>query len=123
MTQDHLPNRAAADELDAAIRHALLRHDDAAAAMRVRARLAAQSLPPQRRGFLADWWPAALMNATFAPAWPRLAALGCAGMLGLAVGLSGLGTRIASDLDLITVASADDTASNVLDVDSVPVRP
>jgi hypothetical protein len=75
------------------------------------------ALPPQKRPFV--WWPAALTDWNFAPAWPRVAALACAAVLGITVGLSSLGTRLAADLDLVRVASSDDTGSNAFDVDSV----
>ncbi|MEA2878025.1 MAG: hypothetical protein QOF14_3221 [Hyphomicrobiales bacterium] len=75
------------------------------------------SLPPQQRAFA--WWPAALMNWDFAPAWPRVAALAGAAVLGISIGLSNIGTRIAADLDLVRVASAEDAGANVFDVDSV----
>jgi hypothetical protein len=52
----------------------------------------------------------------FAPAWPRVAALAGAAVLGISIGLSGLGARIAADLDPLRVAAADE---NVFDVDSV----
>jgi hypothetical protein len=74
------------------------------------------SLPPQKRAFA--WWPSALMDWDFAPAWPRVAALAGAAVLGISIGLSNIGTRIAADLDLVRVASAED-AGNVFDVDSV----
>jgi hypothetical protein len=78
-------------------------------------------LPPQKRSFA--WWPAALTEWNFAPAWPRIAALACAAVLGITVGLSSLGMRLAADLDLVRVASFDDT-SNAFDVDSVTgIRP
>ena len=75
-----------------------------------------ESLPPQKRAFA--WWPAALTDWDFAPAWPRVAALAGAAVLGISIGLSNIGTRIATDLDLVRVASAED-AGNVFDVDSV----
>jgi hypothetical protein len=87
------------------------------AAQRILARLGAAPLPPQKRGLLAAWWPAALTDLNFAPAWPRLAALACAAALGISVGLSGLGTRIATDLDLVRTASADE--ANIFDSDSI----
>ena len=65
-----------------------------------------EALPPQKRAFA--WWPSALMDWNFAPAWPRLAALAGAAVLGISIGLSNVGTRIAADLDLVRVASADD---------------
>jgi len=76
-----------------------------------------ESLPPQKRAFA--WWPSALMNWDFGPAWPRLAALAGAAVLGISIGLSNVGTRIAADLDLVRVASAEDAGANVFDVDSV----
>jgi hypothetical protein len=75
------------------------------------------ALPPQRRAFA--WWPAALTDWNFAPAWPRVAALACAAVLGITVGLSSLGARLASDLDLVRVATNDDAGSGAFDVDSV----
>ena len=74
-----------------------------------------ETLPPQRRPFA--WWPSALIDFDFAPAWPRVAALAGAAVLGISIGLSGLGTRIAADLDLVRIATADDGASNVFDLD------
>jgi hypothetical protein len=73
-------------------------------------------LPPQRRAF--PWWPTALMDRDFAPAWARLAALAAAAVLGVSIGLSGIGTRIATDLDLVRLAAADDPGTNVFDIDS-----
>lgn len=80
------------------------------------------ALPPQKRPFA--WWPAALTDWNFAPAWPRVAALACAAALGITVGLSSLGMQLAADLDLVRVASSDDGTSNAFDVDSVTgIRP
>jgi hypothetical protein len=56
------------------------------------------------------------MDGGLAPAWPRVAALAAAAVLGISIGLSGLGTRIAADLDLVRVAS-DDGGNNVFDLD------
>jgi hypothetical protein len=86
------------------------------AAQRVLARLAATPLPPQRRAWL-SWWPSALTDVTFAPAWPRVATLACAAVLGVSIGLSSFGTRIATGLDLMRQASADETAVNIFDTD------
>ena len=103
-------------ELEAAL-HRVMTAGDAqdAAAQRIVTRL--ESLPPQKRAFA--WWPSALMNWDFAPAWPRVAALAGAAVLGISIGLSNIGTRIAADLDLVRVASADEAGANVFDVDSV----
>jgi hypothetical protein len=105
--------------LEAALRRAMAPDDAKAAAARIARRLAAHALPPQKRALA--WWPAALTDFSFAPAWPRVAALACAAVLGISIGLSGLGTRIATDLDLVRVATADD-AGSVLDLD-VGLRP
>src|SRR3954454_12741808 len=102
-------------EFEAALRRLMTaRNADEAAAHRILARL--ETLPPQKRAFA--WWPSALMDWNFAPAWPRFAALAGAAVLGISIGLSNFGTRIAVDLDLVRVASADD-AANVFDADSV----
>jgi hypothetical protein len=113
MTDDH--------ELEAALRRVMAIESRAgetaadAAAERLVRRLEAAPLPPQKRAFA--WWPAALTDWNFAPAWPRVAALAAAAVLGISIGLSGLGTRIATDLDLVRVAAADDAGSNVFDLD------
>lgn len=103
------------DDLDARLRRALAPRAEDAAAERIAQRLEAMALPPQKRAF--SWWPAALRDIDFAPAWPRVATLAGAAVLGISMGLSGVGTRIASDLDLVRVASIDDAASNVFDLD------
>lgn len=100
-------------ELEAGLRRIMTPGADEAAVQRVLARL--ETLPPQKRAFA--WWPSALMDWNFAPAWPRLAALAGAAVLGISIGMSNVGTRIAADLDLVRVASADD--ANVFDADSV----
>ena len=58
------------------------------------------------------------MDVNFAPAWPRLAALAGAAVLGISIGLSSLGARIATDLDLVRVAAADDATTNAFDTDA-----
>lgn len=100
-------------ELETGLRRVMPAQTDDAAARRVLKRL--ETLPPQKRVFA--WVPAALMDWSFAPAWPRLAALAGAAVLGISIGLSNFGTRVAADLDLVRVASADD--ANVFDADSV----
>ena len=103
-------------ELEAALRRAMVMRDaDDAAANRILARI--ESLPPQKRGLA--WWPFVLTDWDFAPAWPRLAALAGAAVLGISIGLSNFATRIAADLDLVRVASTEDAGTNVFDVDSV----
>ena len=102
-------------ELEAAL-HRVMTSTDAngAATHRILARL--ETLPPQKRAF--GWWPAALLNWNFAPAWPRLAALAGAAVLGISIGLSNVGTRIAADLNLGRIASADDTSTNAFETDA-----
>ncbi len=100
-------------ELEAGLRRIMAPDTDDTAARRVLTRL--ETLPPQKRAFA--WWPSALMDWNFAPAWPRLAALAGAAVLGISIGLSNFGTRVAADLNLVRVAAADD--ANVFDADSV----
>jgi len=102
------------EELEAALRRVMATSPEDLAAKRLLGRL--QSLPPQKRRLA--WWPAALMDASFAPAWPRLAALAAAAVLGISIGLSSVGTRIAADLNLVRVANADDAGTNAFETDS-----
>ena len=63
------------------------------------------------------------MDWNFAPAWPRVAALAAAAVLGISIGLSGLGTRIAADLDLVRVAAADDAEPCSMSISVAGLRP
>jgi hypothetical protein len=108
MTNDH--------ELEAALRRIMATDPRVEAAERVAAWLESASLPPQKRALA--WWPTALLDWNFAPAWPRVAALAGAAVLGISIGLSGFGARIAADLDLVRVAAADDIPTNVFDLDA-----
>jgi hypothetical protein len=103
-------------ELEAALRRIMAAGADDAAAERIAGKLQSVRLPAQKRAFV--WWPAALTDWDFAPAWPRVAALAGAAALGISIGLSGFGARIAADLDLVRVAAADDLATNVFDLDA-----
>jgi hypothetical protein len=49
---------------------------------------AMEPLPPQRRGWLASWWPAELLEFDLAPAWSRMAVLAGIASLGFMVGLT-----------------------------------
>ena len=102
-------------ELEAALRRVMRPVPPQDDARRVVDRLQSLRLPPQRRSLA--WWPAALTDPGFAPAWPRLATLAGAAALGISIGLSGPGARIAADLDLVRVAAAEDAGANVFDVD------
>src|SRR6476646_3241706 len=99
------------EELEAALRRVFATSPEELAEKRLLARL--QSLPPQKRAFA--WWPAALMDVNFAPAWPRLAALAGAAVLGISIGLSNVGTRIATGLNLVRVAHAADATTTAFD--------
>jgi len=104
------------EKLEAALRRVLATSAEELAEKRLRLLLRLQPLPPQQRAFA--WWPVALMDATFAPAWPRLAALAGAAVLGMSIGLSNVGARIATDLNLVRVANADDATTNAFDSDA-----
>jgi hypothetical protein len=106
-------------ELEASLRRVMAPAPEPdGAARHVLARLEAKPLPPQKRALLA-WLPAALTDLNFAPAWPRVAALACAAVLGISIGLSNLGTSIVTGLDLVRVASADEGNANLFDADSL----
>src|SRR4051794_24050879 len=109
------------EELEAALRRVLTTSPEDLAAKRLRLRLRQrlqrlQPLPPQKRAFA--WWPAVLMDGSFAPAWPRLAILAAAAVLGISIGLSNFGARMATDLNLVRTASADDASTNAFDSDA-----
>jgi hypothetical protein len=104
-------------DLEAALGRVMMAEQPKADSVARIARRFESALPPQQRSFA--WWPAALTDWSFAPAWPRVAALACAAVLGVTVGLSSLGTRLAANLDLVRVASSDDAGSNAFDVDAV----
>jgi hypothetical protein len=106
------------EELEAALRRVMATSPEELATKRLLQRL--QPLPPQQRAFA--WWPAALMDVNFAPAWPRLAALAAAAVLGISIGLSNVGTRIATDLNLVHIANAEDASTNAFDSDA-GIRP
>ena len=96
------------DDLEVALRRIAAGPDQRttdAGTERIVRRLETMPLPPQSRPL--RWWPAALSRYDLAPAWPRLATLAAAAVLGISIGLSGLGTRIATDLDLVRVSAAD----------------
>jgi hypothetical protein len=72
-------------------RHARAPRDDEASVARVMTRLAAP-LPRQK---LPLWQlPAVLLDWQFAPAWPRMAALGACAALGFIIGISGLDRHV-----------------------------
>jgi hypothetical protein len=84
------------DRFDAFLDGALKRYANApqgndASVERVLTRLAAP-LPPQKKRF----WrlPAVLLDWQFAPAWPRMAALGACAVVGFAIGISGVDRHI-----------------------------
>jgi hypothetical protein len=110
---------AAAEELDSMLaRFTQATAEDEHVAARVLGRLNGP-LPQQRRPF---WrWPAALLDWEFAPAWPRLAALGGCAVIGFAIGIAGL-DRPLDDRGEMVVASRD-IGALVFEPDSLTVRP
>lgn len=77
-----------ARRLDAMLMHHMRKEQsDASSRARVMTKLA-QPLPRQRQPF----WrlPSVLLDWQFAPAWPRMAALGACAVLGFFIGISGL---------------------------------
>lgn len=68
-------------------RHMQKETSDASSRARVMTKLA-QSLPRQKQPF----WrlPSVLLDWQFAPAWPRMAALGACAVIGFFIGISGL---------------------------------
>jgi hypothetical protein len=101
--------------LEAALRRVMEPQQARKAAERIARRLESHPLPAQEPA--RAWWPSTLALA-FAPAWPRIAALACAAVLGMSIGFSSFGARIVANLDLVRVAAAEDSASNVLDPDT-----
>jgi hypothetical protein len=87
------------DKLDALIAHAMDRDASPEAGARILQKLARLPLPPQR----GRWWPASLLAVDLSPAWPRIAALAGAAVLGLTIGLA---APDPGALDRIAVASA-----------------
>jgi hypothetical protein len=78
--------------LDGALkRHANAPQDNTASVARVMTRLAG-ALPRQKLPF----WrlPAVLLDWQFAPAWPRMAALGACAAVGFFIGIAGVDRRI-----------------------------
>ena len=97
-----------------------------ATASRVLKSLASRPLPPQRRPLLSRWWPSALLNADFAPAWPRVAVLASAACLGVAIGLFGPGATLLGTQNGTggATASENDSASLVFGAEPLTgVRP
>jgi hypothetical protein len=87
---------------DALKRHANAPQDINTSVARIMTRLSGP-LPRQK----VPLWrlPAVLLDWQFAPAWPRVAALGACAVVGFAVGLSGVDRRI-DNLDGWSVTSA-----------------
>jgi len=110
--------------LEAALRRAMEPRQAREAAERIARRLESRAHAPRQPA--QAWWPRALSDFSLAPAWPRvwprIAALACAAVLGISIGLSSFGTRIAADLDLVRSATADESQNSVFDLD-VGTRP
>jgi hypothetical protein len=88
-----MKRRDGADRLDALLarRVTVQSAADDASAARVLASLAGTLLPRQRHGWR---WPSVLLDFDFAPAWPRVAALAGAAVLGCAIGFFGPAARL-----------------------------
>ena len=87
---------------------------------RMLAALNARPLPPQRQPLL-NYWRAGTADNHWVT-WPRFAALACGATLGVVVGLSSLGMRVATDLELNltqTAAVDADLSGNLFDADSI----
>jgi hypothetical protein len=94
---------ASARQLDALLLRGHAVHRDDPAVARVLHRLEAP-LPRQRRSL--KWWPTALLEFDFAPAWPRFAALAGVAALGFAVGLSDVGMALTKKSASVVVGTA-----------------
>lgn len=77
---------------------------DQASAARVLANLANVPLPRQRHGWR---WPSVLLDFDFAPAWPRVAALAGAAVLGCAIGFFGPAARLTEGPGWTAAQAAD----------------
>jgi hypothetical protein len=124
---DPQPVERRLDELIARGLRAIPPHaEDDVLATRILARLASQPLPPQRRSILSGLWPAALLDVDLTPAWSRVAALACAGALGIALGLSGLDAGLFEQSGRAAASAAGETDVAALMFDPEPmtgVRP
>ena len=90
------------------------RGEDAAAVERIMLRLETSRLPPQQRAM--PWWPSVLLDWNFAPAWPRVAALAGAAVLGISIGFPGWAR---ASRPISTRCGSRPPTKNVFDVDSV----
>ena len=102
--------------LDGALKHNSKRPPtEDAAVERVMARLAG-ALPRQRLPF----WrlPAVLLDWQFAPAWPRLAALGACAALGFFIGIAGI-DRTVDGFNLTNTAQGADFGALVFEPESL----
>src|SRR5213593_4368880 len=84
-----------------------------AAASRIAAALN-RPLPAQRHRALWRWWPAELSDFDLAPAWPRIAALAGVAVLGFALGLTGVDTRLAAGPAPTRATAADADVSAIV---------
>jgi hypothetical protein len=94
---------------------------DEEVAARILARLEALPLPQQRRSLLSQWWPTALLDVDLTPAWPRVAALACAGILGIALGLFGADIAALQQSGAAAASGAAETDLAALFFDPEPV--
>ncbi len=78
---------------------------------------------PRQRHSLFDHWPSLLLTRDFAPAWPRLAALGCVALFGCMVGFVTPNLSVRKSSAMVRIAEVDGS-SLVFDSDPITgVRP
>lgn len=82
--------------------------------------LFARALPPQRRNLFTPEWLSALvdwtmMDGALHPSWPRVAALACAGALGISLGLLTPELWAARERERLTVSGDSDPGVIILD--------
>ena len=94
---------------------------DEEVAARILARLAVRPLPQQRRSLLSQWWPTALLDVDLTPAWPRVAALAGAGIVGIALGLFGADIAALQQSGAAAASGAAETDLAALFFDPEPV--
>jgi hypothetical protein len=107
-------------KLDGLIRDGLRQNPGDGRAARAVDPLFARPLPPQRRRLFGPEWLSAVVDWTMLdgalrPAWPRVAALACAGALGISLGLLTPELWTAREPERFTVSGDADPGGVILD--------